>query len=550
MFARIKKSGKYEYLQLVENRRHKDKITQRVIATMGRLDVLQQSDQLEKTVQSLTKFCNHALLLVSNKTDTVKSNVISIGPSLIFDRLWKKSGIEVIVKELLKGRRYGFDVERAIYFTVLHRLFNPGSDRAAQQWKEGYKIAGAEDISLHQVYRAMAWLGEALPKPEQEGATPVTPRCIKDKIEERLFFLRRDLFSTMGVVFFDTTSLYFEGEGGTHLGARGYSKDNRPDLKQMILGVVLDGEGRPVCCELWPGNTADVKSIIPIVDRLKMRFGINRVCIVADRGMISKETITVLESNKYGFEYILGVRMRKVKKVKEKIMSNTGTYEEIFPARHMSKDPAPLKVKDMQIDNRRYVVCYNEEQARKDAHTREAIVELLTEKIKNNKGGLIGNAGYKKYVHIEKNGISLDTHKINDDAKFDGIWALQTNTTLSARNTALCYKDLWRVEKVFRDTKTLLRTRPIFHKYDETIRGHVFCSFLALVIRAELERELEDAGYRFEWAEIKRDLKLLAETEITHEGKTFVVRSESKGVCGKVFQTVGVALPPTIRQNN
>jgi len=550
MFARIKKSGKYEYLQLVENRRHKDKISQRVIATMGRLDVLQQNDQLEKAVQSLTKFCSHALLLVSNKTDTVKSNIISIGPSLIFDRLWKKSGIEAIIKELLKGRRYGFNVERAIYLTVLHRLFNPGSDRAAQQWKEGYRIAGAEYISLHQVYRAMAWLGEALPQSEQDGAPPVTPRCIKDKIEEGLFVLRRDLFSTMGVVFFDTTSLYFEGEGGTCLGAHGYSKDHRSDLKQMILGVVLDSEGRPVCCELWPGNTADVKSLIPIVDRLKTRFGIERVCIVADRGMISKDTITLLESNHYKYDYILGVRMRRVKEVKEKIMRDRGSYDEVFPARCISKDPAPLKVKDMHIGDRRYVVCYNEEQARKDMHTREAIVELLAEKIKNNQGGLIGNAGYKKYVHIEKNGITLDTRKINEDAKFDGIWALQTNTALSARETALCYKDLWRVEKVFRDTKTLLRTRPIFHKYDETIRGHVFCSFLALVIRAELERELEDSGYRFEWAEIKRDLKLLAETEISHESKTFVVRSESKGVCGKVFQTVGVALPPTIRQKN
>ena len=147
-------------------------------------------------------------------------------------------------------------------------------------------------------------------------------------------------------------------------------------------------------------------------------------------------------------------------------------------------------------------------------------------------------------------GLTLDQQKIENDAKFDGIWVLQTNMALNARETALCYKDLWRVEKVFRDTKTLLRTRPIFHKYDETIRGHVFCSFLALVIRTELERELEDSGYRFEWAEIKRDLKLLAETEISHEGKTFVVRSESKGVCGKIFQTVGVALPPTIRQEN
>jgi len=550
VFARVKKSGKYQYLQLVENRRHNDKVSQRVIATIGRLDELQQNQQLEKTIQSLSKFCEHALLLMNHKMDTLTSTIISIGPSLIFDRLWEKTGIAVLIKDLLKGRKYGFYVERAIYFTVLHRLFNPGSDRSAQQWKEGYRIAGAEHISLHQAYRAMAWLGEALPQSEQDGATIFTPRCNKDMIEEGLFLRHRDLFSTMGVVFFDTTSLYFEGAGGTHIGKRGYSKDHRPDLKQMILGVVLDGEGRPVCCELWPGNTTDVKTLMPIVERLKTRFGIKHVCIVADRGMISQDTIALLESNRYGYDYILGVRMRKVKNVKEKIMSDTKSYEEVFPARHKSKDPAPLKVKEMQIGGRRYVVCFNEEQARKDAHTRESILEMLAEKITGDKSSLIGNAGYKKYLHIEKTGIALDQQKIKDDEKFDGIWALQTNTTLSARETALCYKDLWRVEKVFRDTKTFLRTRPIFHKYDETIRGHVFCSFLALVIRTELERELEESGYKFEWAEIKGDLRSLAETEITHEGKTFVVRSESKGVCGKIFQTIGVALPPAIRQKN
>jgi transposase len=332
------------------------------------------------------------------------------------------------------------------------------------------------------------------------------------------------------------------------MGARGYSKDHRPDLKQMILGVVLDGEGRPMCCELWPGNTADVKSLLPIVDRLKSRFSIHRVCIVADRGMISAETISELESNRYGLEYILGVRMRRVKEVKEKILSDTGAYTEIVSARRFSKDPAPLKVKEVHIGEQRYVVCYNDEQARKDAHTRETILEVLCEKIKSNRGGLIGNAGYRKYMRLEKTGMSLDERKIQEDARFDGIWALQTNTTLTARDTALCYKNLWRVEKVFRDTKSLLRTRPIFHKYDETIRGHVFCSFLALVIRTELERELEQAGYSFEWTQIKHDLKLLAETEISHGDKTFAVRSEVKGVCGKIFQTVGVAIPPTIRQ--
>ena len=154
----------------------------------------------------------------------------------------------------------------------------------------------------------MAWLGEVLPEEQQKDKTPFAPRCVKDRVEEDLFAYRRDLFTDLQLVFFDTTSIYFEGEGGESLGEHGHTKDHRPDLKQMIVGTVLDGQGRPICCELWPGNTTDVKTLIPVVDRLRSRFAINRVCIVADRGMISKETIEDLEGNKRGWLYILGAR--------------------------------------------------------------------------------------------------------------------------------------------------------------------------------------------------------------------------------------------------
>ena len=137
----------------------------------------------------------------------------------------------------------------------------------------------------------MAWLGEELPQDQQKDKTPFAPRCTKDRIEEELFAHRRDLFTDLQLVFFDTTSIYFEGEGGQDIGQRGFSKDHRPDLYQMVVGAVLDGQGRPICCELWPGNTTDVTTLIPVVDRLRSRFGVRRVCIVADRGMISQETI-------------------------------------------------------------------------------------------------------------------------------------------------------------------------------------------------------------------------------------------------------------------
>jgi Transposase len=138
--------------------------------------------------------------------------------------------------------------------------------------------------------------------------------------------------------------------------------------------------------------------------------------------------------------------------------------------------------------------------------------------------------------------------KIEEEARFDGKWVLRTNTTLSAAQVALKYKELWQVEQVFRDVKSVLETRPIFHKRDETIRGHVFCSFLALVLRKELDRRLEKAGLSFEWADIKKDLKAFQEIIIEDHGKSIAIRSECKGTCGKVFQAAGVAVPPTIRE--
>ena len=155
--------------------------------------------------------------------------------------------------------------------------FLGGSDGSAGHWKKDYKITGVEKLELHHLYRAMSWLGDSL---IQHGNNPLTLRTRKYLIEEELFRRNRDLFSGLDLVFFDTTSLYFVGHGGESLGQYGHSKDNRPDLKQMIVGAILDGSGRPICCELWPGNVTDVSTLIPIIERLKNRFGIESVCVV------------------------------------------------------------------------------------------------------------------------------------------------------------------------------------------------------------------------------------------------------------------------------
>jgi transposase len=297
---------------------------------------------------------------------------------------------------------------------------------------------------------------------------------------------------------------------------------------------------------MWPGNTTDVTTLVPVIKRLQSRFAIGRICIVSDRGMISAATITCLEEEK--IPYILGARMRRSKEVKEEVLSRAGRYREVHPEGVSAKDPSPLKVKEVMVDGRRYIVCLNEKQARKDAADRQAIIDSLQEKLKTNPKSLVGNKGYRKYLNMEKDTVSVNQAKIEEEARYDGKWVLKTNTALTAEQTALKYKELWQVEQVFRDMKSVLDTRPIFHQRDETIRGHVFCSFLALVLRKELDRRLEKAGHCFEWADIKQDLKALQEITIEDRGRTLAIRSECLGTCGKVFQAVGVAIPSTIRE--
>ena len=556
MFIRVKKNGGHEYLQLVSTHRVDGRVRQRVIGTLGRRDLLEASGALVGVMASLGKFTRHAAVLADHragKTELLSTR--SLGPDLVFGRLWEQLGIGQVLKAMLRGRRFGFAVERAVFLTVLHRLMAPASgtsDRAAEKWKQDMVIPGVEGLDLQHLYRAMAWLGGELAGSQQADATPFSPRCTKDLIEEALFARRRHLFTSLSLAFFDTTSLYFEGKGGATLGRHGHNKDHRPDLKQMVVGMVLSNEGRPVCSELWPGNTTDVKTLLPVVKRLERRFGISEVCVVADRGMISDATIAELESKHPRLKYILGARLRSDHEVRDTVLGWPGRFQEVHGPREHSKSPSPLSVKDVRFTadgrDRRYVVCHNLEQAAKDRADREAIVAALEDQLRKGAKSLVGNRGYRKYVTCEGRGFAIDRRKVQEEERFDGKWVLRTNWwSPPAADVALRYKDLWMVEAIFRATKTILETRPIYHKCDETIRGHVFCSFLALVLMKELQHRVADRGLVLEWPDVLRDLEALRVARLRSGASLCELRSTPQGVAGAVLQAVGVALGPSLR---
>ncbi len=255
----------------------------------------------------------------------------------------------------------------------------------------------------------------------------------------------------------------------------------------MVVGLVIDEDGRPLCTEMWPGNTTDVKSLLPVVDRLRKKFRVGRICVVADRGMISNEVIAGLEER--GLEYILGARMRKSKEARDRVLSRGGRFKTVHSEKKYSTDPAPLKVKEVWVDEQRYVVCLNDAQARKDAADRENILLGLEKQLKKGDKSLVGNKGYRKYLKASSEGFKIDRDKEESEARFDGKWVLQTNVDdMSAENIALSYKQLWMVESLFRNEKSLTETK-----------------------------------------------------------ERFIIRSAPKGWCGKAFQSAGVAIPPSLR---
>ena len=537
MFVVERVARGHRYLYLVESVREGKVVRQRTIKALGRKDALVASGELDRLASSIVRHSERSVILSEIDAGRIASH--RIGGPLLFGRLWERLGIGAVLEDQLAGRQFGFAVERAVFVATLHRLFVSGSDRGCIDWMQSYAIEGAGGLALHQFYRAMAWLGEEI---EEKAEGALVPRCVKDVIEEKLFERRRDLFTDLGLVFMDTTSLSFYGAGGETLGKRGHSKDFRPDLAQMILALVVDAEGRPICTEMVPGNTADVTVLLPVVERLRKRFGITRACVIADRGMISADTIAALE--KQGMEYILGARERSTSAIRDIVLNDTAPMVPLVLDRQRGE--TQLWAKEVRVGKDRYIVNLNEAEARKDKADRQAIIDGLQSQLKKGDKALVGNSAFRRYIKTSGKSFEIDLGKLADEARFDGITVLRTNTKVTPLQAIIRYRDLLQVETLFRAAKASFDTRPIFHQSDAAIRGHVFCSFLALVLAKELTRLCEATGLSPEWQPLLNDLDRLQQATIEKDGKTITTRTHVTGQVGNVFKAAGIALPSNL----
>lgn len=524
MFVRLKtvrnKGRTYRYLHIVENVREDGRVRQRLIGSLGRLDRLQESGDLEQVIRQLVDHCPGVRLLQAEAAGSLQATSDKVwGPALIFERLWDELGLRTLLKRLAARQRFGFDLERMAFAQVLQRLLAPGSDLSGSKWVKTVEADGFTSLRLPHFYKSLGFLWKK-----------------KERIEEELYRRGLDLFSQdLDLVFFDTTSTYFEGTSLAGFAQRGKSKDHRPDHLQLVIGVVMRRDGLPVACEIWPGNTADVTTVVPVIQSLQERFRIQKVVFVCDRGMVSARNLAAIDEA--GYAYIVGMKMRGLVEVRDEVLGRAGRYRAVGPR---------LKVKEVRVEDRRYVICFNPEEAAKDRRDREAILEKLEERLAG--GGvkrLINNRGYKRFLKVSKGSAAIDRDKVRQDARYDGKYVLRTTTELPADEVALAYKQLTWIERLWRELKDVMRLRPVFHHlHRDNVKGHIFACFLALYLVALLKQRIAAKGWKLPWDDVVRDLSQVRAVTVELEGQRYLLRTPVQGCAGKVFQAAGVQVPP------
>lgn len=524
MFVRVKRSiqesGSYEYLQIVESVREGTKVRQRVIGNLGRRDRLVADGSLDALLASLAKFSERLRVVEKVRTEGLHAHTSrSWGPALVFDRLWREQGLPDLLRRLGRDRRFEFDLERVTFALALQRLCAPGSDLQGSAWLRTVESPGFSSIELQHLYRTVGFLAE-----------------VREPLEKDLFARDRDLFSqTLDLVFIDTTSSYLYGSEETELRKRGYSRDRMPDQPQVILCLAVDRHGWPIAWDILPGNTADRPAFVAMIKKLRERFRIGRAVVVADRGMISKDTIALLADHAQApFDFILGCRMRQQKEVSEEVLARAGRYKKVADQ---------LEVKEVVVEGRRSVVCRNPAEAKKDAAAREAIIAKLETALAQSPKSVLGNKGFARFLHLDKSAVTIDRQAIERDARLDGKFVLRTSTDLETGEVARAYKSLWRVERAFRETKSTLEVRPIFHQRDDTIIGHIVGCFLALRLEVDLQRRLDERQVETSWPDLLRDLGEVKAVDLTLDGGRYRLRTDLVGAASAAFAAAGVRPP-------
>jgi hypothetical protein len=554
------------YLQLAHNEWDAEAGVSRtkVLYSFGREDTL-DIEGIRRLIGALTRLLDPAEALAGGvPAGLTFSESRPLGGAFVLDGLWRRLGIDAAMRRMLTGRRQGERVERILFALVANRALAPSSKLAATRWIEhDVVIDGLDTVVDEACYRAMDWLIEVAPE---------LSRAVYDNVAD-LLNLEVDL------LFFDTTSTYFEldepdepvdrdehgaltnsghpdgnTDGQDTMKAAGFrtygkSKDARPDLPQVVIGMAVTRDGIPVRCWCWPGNTSDSALIRQVKDDMR-DWSLSRVVWVADRGFTSAENRRYLQ--RAGGHYILGERLRGDSSEAKAALARQGRYKTV--AGNLQVKEVNLAKDDIADD--RFVICFNPEAAERDATIRQRMLAQLEEAIAGSdklskdkraelRGVLSTKPGIKRYLRVTPGGLlRVDKAAIERETNLDGKFLLRcSDPKLSSEDIALGYKQLLEVERGWRDMKQIIDLRPVYHRREERIRAHVLLCWLALLLIRIAETTTGQT-----WPSIREELQRLHLGTFTGPAGTFRQRTEITPPQHKIFAALTLDEPRRVHE--
>jgi hypothetical protein len=518
------------YLQLAHNEWDAEAGVSRtkILHSFGREDEIDR-DGVKRLVAALSRLLDPAgALAATSGGELTLTSARPVGGTYALDQLWRKLGLDQVIRAQLSGRKLDPRVERVLFALVANRALAASSKLAATGWIGGdAHIDGLDQIDEQSCYRAMDYL-----------------LTIEPQMAEQAYFQVTDLLNLeVDLLFFDTTSTYFEtgeadepvprDEDGNRVGdgdeaavkeagfrTHGKSKDSRDDLPQVVIGMAVTRNGIPVRVWSWPGNTGDTDLIRQVRADIR-KWTLSRVIWVADRGFTSQKNRRALMQG--GGGYIIGEKLRSGSAEVKAALSRQGRYAVV-------KDNMQVKEVGIGTDDR-FVLCFNPAQAGRDAIIRTQLVAQLEEVIAGTdtltaaerariEGTLAGKPGLKRFLRITPGGLlRIDKAKIKTEANLDGKYLLRcSDPHLSAEDIAVGYKQLLDVERGWRDMKQVLDLRPVYHRREDRIRAHVLLCWLALLLIRVAE---EAAGEPWTWNKIRTELQRLHAVTYTGPAGTF-----------------------------
>lgn len=530
MFIKLTKSNRYQYAQIVKAYRENGVVKHKVMLNLGRLDQIENNPSIQRLAVRLIEIAK--VKDVVDIGDISEANILNWG-YIIYKKIWQKFELDLMLNEIAAFTKTKFNLSDACFLMVISHLLDPQSKRKTHFGQDRY--AKLPEASLNSMYRSLDLLCSS-----------------KNLLEEKLFYTNRTLFNmTVDMIFYDVTTFSFESVRSNDLKDFGFSKEGKFNEVQVVMGLIVDCEGRPIGYDLFPGNTFDGSTIDAALEKLKKRFNIGKVIIVADKGINSKLNLKKITDKGYG--YIFACRIKAMsRKAEGKIFQ--GPYTEI----KYGEETIKYKVID-QINKCRdsqeihelkekLIITYSSRRADKDRKDRERLIEkakeLLADKAKIRASNKRGGKKYLKDVSC-KNWI-LDEEAIKRDEAFDGYFGIATNEeSLKVEDILNAYHALWKVEESFRIMKSTLEVRPIFHWTEKRIKGHFVVCFLAFLLERTLEFKLKDLREASPLS-IREAINSLNFAEIEIDKNKYYIKTKGTELSSKILRKLKINPPKNI----